>query len=229
MERVDSRPSAGGLDRSLPVLLQGTEGNGHWRLYQDSQRRPRHRAPHEPGVLGRSPRGRFGVNRFVGLVATAPAKLFGLYPRKGTIAVGGDADLVIFDPKREHAVGAKTHHMRVDYSMFGHRGDRHAGRHALPRARPGRKRKFLGRLGQGEFIKEEPAPRSSKKSCHPTGASAGSRVEDLFLELTPEALRLRLCRVATDMRGEDDLGSLSPRTGASAPLAALAPAGMTSF
>jgi dihydropyrimidinase len=62
--------------------------------------------------------GRFGVNRFVELTATTPAKLFGLYPRKGTIAVGSDADLVIFDPKRQHIISAATHHMRVDYSMF---------------------------------------------------------------------------------------------------------------
>jgi dihydropyrimidinase len=62
--------------------------------------------------------GRFDVNRFVELVSTTPAKLFGLYPKKGTIAVGSDADLVIFDPNRKHTISAATHHMRVDYSMF---------------------------------------------------------------------------------------------------------------
>src|ERR1700719_3429904 len=62
--------------------------------------------------------GRFSVNRFVELVSTTPAKLFGLYPRKGTIAVGSDADLVLFDTNEEQVISAKTHHMRVDYSMF---------------------------------------------------------------------------------------------------------------
>jgi dihydropyrimidinase len=62
--------------------------------------------------------GRFNANRFVELVSTTPAKIFGLYPRKGTIAVGSDADIVVFDPKRKHTISAKTHHMRVDYSMF---------------------------------------------------------------------------------------------------------------
>ncbi len=62
--------------------------------------------------------GRFNANRFVETVSTTPAKIFGLYPRKGTIAVGSDADIVVFDPKRKHTISAKTHHMRVDYSMF---------------------------------------------------------------------------------------------------------------
>jgi dihydropyrimidinase len=98
--------------------------------------------------------GRFSANRFVELVATAPAKLFGLYPRKGTISVGSDADLVIFDPKRKHTISAKTHHMRVDYSMF--EGIQVTG---MPDVVLSRGRvvvdgdKFLGRAGQGEFLR----------------------------------------------------------------------------
>src|SRR6059036_486841 len=98
--------------------------------------------------------GRFSVNRFVELVATTPAKLFRLYPRKGTIAVGSDADLVIFDPHRKHTISAKTHHMRVDYSMF--EGIQVTG---MPDTVLSRGRvvvdgdKFLGRAGQGEFLK----------------------------------------------------------------------------
>jgi len=62
--------------------------------------------------------GHIDLNRFVELVATAPAKMFGLYPRKGTIAPGSDADIVVFDPKKERVISASTHHMRVDYSAY---------------------------------------------------------------------------------------------------------------
>jgi dihydropyrimidinase len=103
--------------------------------------------------------GRFNVNRFVELVATTPAKLFGLYPRKGTIAIGSDADIVIFDPKREHTISATTHHMRVDYSMF--EGITVTGMPDVVLSR-GRvlveDNKFLGRAGQGEFIKRGACP-----------------------------------------------------------------------
>jgi len=98
--------------------------------------------------------GRFSVNRFVELVSTTPAKLFGLYPRKGTIAVGSDADIVIFDPDRKHTISAKTHHMRVDYSMF--EGIEVTG---MPQTVLSRGKvvmdndKFLGRAGAGEFVK----------------------------------------------------------------------------
>jgi dihydropyrimidinase len=62
--------------------------------------------------------GRLSVNRWVDVVATAPAKLFGLYPRKGTLAPGSDADLVVFDPAAERTISAKSHHMHVDYSCY---------------------------------------------------------------------------------------------------------------
>ena len=52
------------------------------------------------------------------VIATNPAKIFGLYPRKGTIAVGSDADVVIVDPKATDTLSAATHHMNVDYSCF---------------------------------------------------------------------------------------------------------------
>jgi dihydropyrimidinase len=62
--------------------------------------------------------GRLSLTRFVDLVATAPAKMFGLYPRKGTIAPGFDADLVVFDPNSERVISSQTHHMNVDYSCY---------------------------------------------------------------------------------------------------------------
>ncbi len=105
------------------------------------------------GVHGK----RFSLNRFVELVSTTPAKLFGLYPRKGTIAVGTDADLILFDPNKEETISAKTHHMKVDYSMF--EGIRVKG---VPRQvlLGGRlvidKGKFVGKPGQGQFLKRQP-------------------------------------------------------------------------
>lgn len=62
--------------------------------------------------------GRITLNRFVQLISTAPARMFGLFPQKGTIAVGSDADLVVFDPDRTHTLSADTHHSNVDYSLF---------------------------------------------------------------------------------------------------------------
>jgi dihydropyrimidinase len=62
--------------------------------------------------------GRISLHRFVQLVSTAPAKLFGLFPKKGTIAVGSDADLVIFNPKAEMTISARTHHMNIDYNAY---------------------------------------------------------------------------------------------------------------
>jgi dihydropyrimidinase len=69
---------------------------------------------HEFGVRG----GRISLNRLVELWATNAAKLFGLYPRKGTIAVGSDADIVVFDPERKHTISAATQHSKTDYNLY---------------------------------------------------------------------------------------------------------------
>ncbi len=104
------------------------------------------------GVHGK----RFSANRFVQLVSTAPAKLFGLYPRKGTLAVGSDADVVIFDPHEEQVISAKTHHMRVDYSMFEGIRVKGVAKTVLSRGRVviegGR---FVGRPGAGQFVRRQ--------------------------------------------------------------------------
>jgi dihydropyrimidinase len=61
---------------------------------------------------------RISLNKYVEVACTNPAKIFGMFPRKGTIAVGSDADIVIFDPLEKHTLSAKTHHMNVDYSGY---------------------------------------------------------------------------------------------------------------
>jgi dihydropyrimidinase len=62
--------------------------------------------------------GRIGLNRMVELLCTNPAKLFGLYPRKGTIAPGSDADIVVWDPEKSLTISAETHHTNVNYNLF---------------------------------------------------------------------------------------------------------------
>lgn len=62
--------------------------------------------------------GKISLNKFVEVTSTNAAKIFGMYPRKGTIAIGADADLVIFDPNKKHTISVDTHHMNVDYSAY---------------------------------------------------------------------------------------------------------------
>src|SRR6185295_297053 len=100
--------------------------------------------------------GRIGLNRFVELVAATPAKLFGLYPRKGEIAAGSDADLVLWDPNAEHTISAKTHHMRVDYSMFEGFHVKGSPRQVFSRGEVVVDQgSFLGRTGRGAFLRRE--------------------------------------------------------------------------
>jgi dihydropyrimidinase len=99
-------------------------------------------------------RNRISLNRFVELTSTAAAKMFGLFPRKGTIAVGSDADIVIFDPEREQIISAATHHMNVDYSAYEGRKVQGTVETVLSRGRVViEDGEFKGKAGGGEFLK----------------------------------------------------------------------------
>jgi dihydropyrimidinase len=101
--------------------------------------------------------GKISLNRFVDLTSTSPAKIFGLFPRKGTIAPGSDADIVIFDPNRTTTLGAKTLHMKVDYNPYEGRQVTGVTETVLSRGTviidQGR---FVGRAGAGAFLKRSP-------------------------------------------------------------------------
>jgi dihydropyrimidinase len=99
---------------------------------------------------------RISVNRWVEITSTTPAKMFGMYPRKGTIGVGSDADIVIWDPNAEHVISAKTHHMRVDYSMF--EGFKVKGNAETVLSRGEviiEKGAWRGKAGRGSYIKRD--------------------------------------------------------------------------
>jgi dihydropyrimidinase len=104
------------------------------------------------GVVG----GRLSLRRMVDVFATTPARLFGLYPRKGTIAVGSDADLVVFDPNGTTTISANTHHMNVDYSLYEGWQLTGAVRTVIVRGQPvvdgGL---FVGKPGSGQFLRRE--------------------------------------------------------------------------
>src|SRR6185437_15472996 len=101
--------------------------------------------------------GRLTLNRFVEITATAPAKIFGMYPKKGTIAPGSDADIVLWDPNVEHTISAATHHMRVDYSIFEGFKVRGNARQVYSRGELiVDKGNFLARPGRGHYLRRTP-------------------------------------------------------------------------
>src|SRR5213083_1785952 len=115
-----------------------------------------------PGVENRVPliynggvvENRISLNRFVELTSTAAAKMFGLFPKKGTIAVGSDADIVIFDPNRDQTISVKTHHMNVDYSAYEGTTIKGVVETVLSRGSVViDKGEFKGKSGNGQFLK----------------------------------------------------------------------------
>ncbi|WP_110926571.1 dihydropyrimidinase [Bacillus massiliglaciei] len=115
---------------------------------------------------------RISLNQFVDITSTRAAKLFGLFPKKGTIAVGSDADLVIFDPAAERTISAETHHMAVDYSAF--EGMKVIGEPITVLSRGSyviREKQFVGEAGKGKFLK-----RSAYNTDLKTDSEAGLTV-----------------------------------------------------
>jgi dihydropyrimidinase len=115
-----------------------------------------------PGVEHRVPliynggvvENRLSLNRFVELTSTAAAKMFGLFPKKGTIAVGSDADILIFDPEREQTISASTHHMNVDYSAYEGKTIKGVVETVLSRGRVViEEGEYKGKPGDGRFLK----------------------------------------------------------------------------
>jgi dihydropyrimidinase len=100
--------------------------------------------------------GHISLNRFVEITSTTPARIFGMYPRKGEIAAGSDADLVIWDPNAAYTISARTHHMRVDYSMFEGFEVRGNARTVISRGEViVEGGQFLGKAGRGHYVKRE--------------------------------------------------------------------------
>jgi dihydropyrimidinase len=101
---------------------------------------------------------RISLNRFVELCSTTPAKMFGLFPRKGTIAVGSDADIVVFDPKKKQTLSVKTLHMKVDYNPYEGTVVEGAPTFVVAQGQviiEGDT--FVGKKGAGRFIKRGPS------------------------------------------------------------------------
>ncbi|MFQ5891598.1 MAG: dihydropyrimidinase [Candidatus Methanofastidiosia archaeon] len=103
---------------------------------------------------------RFSINRFVELTSTNPAKLFGIFPEKGTIAVGSDADLVIFDPKKEVVLGAENLHQNVDYTPYeGMKVKGYPVKTIVSGNLIIEDGEFLGKPGTGRYLKRKPFER----------------------------------------------------------------------
>ena len=107
---------------------------------------------HDGGVVG----GRITRERWVEIMSTAPARMFGMYPKKGAIAPGSDADILVYDPNRRRTISAATHHMDVDYSIFEGRVVQGASDVVMSRGtvlvRDG---KWVGPAGHGRFLRRD--------------------------------------------------------------------------
>ena len=137
--------------------ISDPEADGQRRFHQNSQRHSVARGSRQSVLHPRRENGTDRSAAFVDAASTQAAKLFGLFPRKGAIQVGSDADLVVYDPDYRGTISAKTQQMNVDYSAF--EGWEIEGRPHVVTVRgkvAARDGKFVGELGRGKLLKREP-------------------------------------------------------------------------
>ena len=99
-------------------------------------------------------KGKISHNKYVDVTSTNAAKIFGMFPRKGSLSIGADADIVILDPKEKHTLSVNTHHMNVDYSSYEGWTIKGKVETVLSRGRVIIENgKHTGKQGDGEFLK----------------------------------------------------------------------------
>jgi dihydropyrimidinase len=109
---------------------------------------------HDGGVVG----GTMTKERWVEVISAAPARMFGLAGKKGTVSAGADADLVIYDPNRKHTISAKSHHMDVDYSCYEGRSVTGGSDVVMSRGRVVVENgEWKGEKGWGQFLRRKTA------------------------------------------------------------------------
>jgi dihydropyrimidinase len=107
--------------------------------------------------------GRLDLNRFVDITATRPAKIFGLYPQKGCLAVGADADIVVWDPQASGVITQERLHHAVDYTLYEGREFQGAPRHVFLRGRQiVENGNYIGKAGYGRYVKRR-GPRAQRQ------------------------------------------------------------------
>ncbi|HEV8192775.1 MAG TPA: amidohydrolase family protein, partial [Ktedonobacterales bacterium] len=128
------------------------------------------------GVRG----GHFSLNRWIELCCTNPAKLFGIYPQKGVIAPGADADVVVWDPETTHTISVKTHHQNTDYNLY--EGMKVTGVPSIVLLRGNiivQNGEWKGSAGSGRFLKRqrfgEAATGAKSDRAAATRATAGTK------------------------------------------------------
>ena len=167
--------------------------------------------------------GRIDMHRFVELVSTSPAKMFGLWPKKGTVAVGSDGDLVLWDPEKETTLSVKTHHMKVDYNPYEGRVVKGGPAMVLSRGEVivdhG---EWKGKPGRGQFVKRQAGRPLDRMSAPARPARSIIRTAGSSSRARPASRRARSTTTTSlpcPWRGATGPPTTSPPSGSAWPTA----------